>query len=181
MKITVKRVTNWNRVLNAARKTVGKKAIEIEPSDKFKNSILKAEHSPIRLLEYDIDFEEIPSYIVQHLVRHHEGCEKFVLSKRPDRGGGDPNKVTRLTPVNMSMTCNAQALINISRKRLCNRSSKGTRDAWNEVKNQIKYIDPFMSKYMVRECIYRGFCPEMECCGYVNTEEFNKKRKEYVN
>ena len=57
--ITVKRVTDWNRVLNAARMTVHKARIEKEPTDAFKKSILMAEHSPIRLLEYDIIVEDI--------------------------------------------------------------------------------------------------------------------------
>ena len=44
---------NWIRVVNAARRTVGKPPIDHEPSNTFKRKILLAEHSPIRLLEYD--------------------------------------------------------------------------------------------------------------------------------
>ena len=39
---------NWIRVVNAARRTWGKKPIDHEPSDKFKKKILLAEHTPIR-------------------------------------------------------------------------------------------------------------------------------------
>lgn len=181
MKVTVEKVTSWKRVLNAARETVGKNPLNKEPSDKWIDSILYAEHSPIRLVEYDIKFEGIPNFVATHLVRHHEGCEKFVQSNREDRGGNEPTAVNRLTPVNMSMTCNAQALINISRKRLCNCASKETRDVWKEVKNQVASIDSLMAKHMVRECVYRGFCPEMKSCGFTTNALFIEERNKYVS
>ena len=165
MKVTVKQVTPWSRALDAARMTVGKAPLRKEPSDEWKEKMLKAEHSPIRLVEYDIYLEDIPSFVATHLARHHEGCEKFVCSKRDDRGGGNPEEVNRLTPVNMLITCNAQALINISRKRLCCQAHAETRAVWRMVKRAIGDIDLIMAKYMVRECEYRnGLCPEINSC-----------------
>ena len=75
---------DWIRVVNAARRTWGKMPIDHEPSDKFKREILLAEHSPIRLLEYDFTIEDIRQCVTVHLVRHHEGCEKFVHTQRQD-------------------------------------------------------------------------------------------------
>ena len=46
-------VTSWSRALNAARRTVGKSALKKEPSDSWKAKMLLAEHSPIRLVEYE--------------------------------------------------------------------------------------------------------------------------------
>lgn len=57
---------NWRRVLNAARRTVGKKPLDKEPSDGFKREILLAEHSPIRLLEYDFTWEDIRQWVSVH-------------------------------------------------------------------------------------------------------------------
>lgn len=57
---------NWIRVVNAARRTWGKKPINHEPSDKFKRKILLAEHSPIRLLEYDFTIENIRQWVTVH-------------------------------------------------------------------------------------------------------------------
>ena len=57
---------DWKRVLNAARRTVGKKPIDKEPSDSFKKEILLAEHSPIRLLEYDFTIENIRQWVSVH-------------------------------------------------------------------------------------------------------------------
>jgi thymidylate synthase ThyX len=80
----------------------------------------------------------------------------------------------------MMMTCNAQALINISRKRLCTCASKETREVWKAVKEAIAEIDPIMAKHMVRECIYRGFCPEMVAyCGFFRTEKYIQDKLEY--
>lgn len=78
-------VTPWKRVLNAARRTIGKESLDREPSDSWKAKILLAEHSPIRLLEYEWTWKNIMQWVTTHLVRHHEGCEKFVHSQRGDR------------------------------------------------------------------------------------------------
>ena len=46
----LEKVTSWKRVLNAARRTIGKKPIDKEPSNSWKAKLLLAEHSPIILL-----------------------------------------------------------------------------------------------------------------------------------
>lgn len=175
---------DWNRVVNAARRTVGKSPITKEPSDNFKRKILLAEHSPIRLLEYDFTWEDIQQWVTTHLVRHHEGCEKFVHTQRTDRNeqlkGLKRDELPQGLLNDMDMTCNAQAFINISRKRLCSCASKETRDAWKLVIEYLKVIDPILAEKCVPECVYRGFCPEFDkCCGYCNTKEFNEKLKKY--
>jgi hypothetical protein len=76
---------------------------------------------------------------------------------------------------------NAQALIFISRRRLCTQASPETRVAWQEVKDEVEKADPIMASVMVRECVYRGFCPEFTCCGYVNTEAYQKEVAAYRN
>lgn len=173
---------DWIRVVNAARRTVGKKPIYYEPSDKFKKKILLAEHSPIRLLEYDFTWDDIRQWVTAHFVRHHEGCEKFVHTQREDRRdiGIPRDKLPQGSLNDMDMTCNAQSFINISRKRLCGCASPETRHAWTLVKEYMKEFDPMLASAMVPECIYRGFCPEFDkCCGYCNTEKYKKDLEEY--
>lgn len=176
---------NWIRVVNAARRTVGKKPINKEPSDTFKKKVLLAEHSPIRLLEYDFTWEDIRMWVSTHIVRHHEGCEKFVHTQRTDRNEAlkslNRDDLPQGLVNDMDMTCNAQAFINISRKRLCKGcASKETREAWELVIEYLKTIDPVLASKCVPECLYRGFCPEFDrCCGYCNTEKFKKDLKEY--
>lgn len=174
---------DWIRVVNAARRTIGKAPISHEPSDKFKKSILLAEHSPIRLLEYDFTWEDIRQWVTVHLVRHHEGCEKYVHTQRPDINEALKNLDRDSFPQgmlnDMDMTCNAQAFINISRKRLCGRASKETREAWKLVIEYLKEVDPVLASACVPECIYRGFCPEMKSCGYCKTKAYEKALEEY--
>lgn len=185
--IRMEKVTLWKRALNAARRTIGKKPLDKEPSNSWKAKMLLAEHSPIRLIEYEWTWSDIMQWVTTHLVRHHEGCEKFVHSQRGDRrtildeyNVSSRNELPQGATNDMDMTANAQALINISRKRLCNCASKETREAWKQVKEEVRKVDPVMADKMVPECIYRGFCPEfMSSCGYVNTEKFKQELKKY--
>lgn len=183
----MEQITLWKRVLNAARRTIGKNILNKEPSDAWKAKMLLAEHSPIRLLEFDWTWSDIKQWVTAHLVRHHEGCEKFVHTQRGDRRAlldeynvSSRDELPQGASNTMDMTANAQALINISRKRLCNCASKETREAWNQVKAAIAKIDPIMASKMVPECIYRGFCPEfMNPCGYSKTKKYKKDLEEY--
>ena len=183
----LEQVTSWKRVLNAARRTVGRAPLNKEPSDSWKAKMLLAEHSPIRLLEYDWTWGSIKQWVTAHLVRHHEGCEKFVHSQRGDRrkiledyGINTRDELPQGALNDMDMTANAQALINISRRRLCSCASKETREAWQQVKESIAKIDPIMASKMVPECLYRGFCPEfMNPCGYSKTDKYQQDLKKY--
>ena len=195
---------DWKRVLNAARRTWGKQPLDKEPSDKFKRKILLAEHSPIRLLEYDFTIEDIRQWVTVHLVRHHEGCEKFVHTQREDinqeiekmtkmvinllyeaellRDGWKPRDYMFQGDGNdMDMTCNAQSFMNISKKRLCyGCASTETRQAWELVIEMLKEVDPILAEKCVPDCVYRGFCPETDrCCGYVGTTAYQKRLEEY--
>ena len=82
----------------------------------------------------------------------------------------------------MDMTANAQAIINISRKRLCSCASVETREAWKQVLEAIKEVDPILVDKCVPECIYRGFCPEfMKPCGYSKTAKYKEDLEKYRN
>ena len=185
----IEQATSWKRVLNAARRTIGKQPLDKEPTDSWKAKMLLAEHSPIRLLEYDWSWSDIMQWVTTHLVRHHEGCEKFVHTQRGDRrtlleeyNVSSRDELPQGATNDMDMTANAQALINISRKRLCSCASKETREAWQQVKAAIAEVDPVMASKMVPECIYRGFCPEfMNPCGYSKTEKYKKDLEIYRN
>ena len=48
-----------------------------------------------------------------------------------------------------------------------------------KVKDEVAKTEPELASCMVRECVYRGFCPEMFPCGYSKTEQFKKELKEY--
>lgn len=179
------RLTNvkgtWEEVANRARTTVNKEELGKEPSDKFKRGILMAEHSPIRGLIYCFKIEDLKSWIATHFVRHHVGVEKWVSTQRSDRTGVPRDELPQGAEVTMEIEANAQALINMSRKRLCNQASPETREVMEEMKKEVSKRDEFMSRVMVKECVYRnGICGEINSCGYNKTEKFKEELREYT-
>lgn len=202
MKVTVTQDTTWNRALNAARKTVGLKPLKKEPSDEWKKMALMAEHSPIKLVEYTISFTDLKQWVGVHLLRHQyvlpfihsqrvdrrnlDDCVEKVMAIISDDVKNDPsfNKRDYLfqgEPNDQDFVVNAQTLINISRKRLCKTASKETQEAWKAVQGAIREFDPVMASFMVANCVYRGFCPERESCGFWKSKTFNQQLNEYRN
>lgn len=180
MKVELKNVKgDWKEVLTRARTTVGKEELGKEPSDNFKKRILMAEHSPIRGLIYCFKITNLKSWVATHFVRHHVGVEKWVRTQRSDRTGVNRDDLPQGAEVEMEIEANAQALINMSRKRLCNQASPETREVMQEMKKEVSKRDEFLARVMVKECVYRGFCPEMKSCNYDKTEEFEKELKDY--
>ena len=182
MDVKVINETGWKRAMNAARRTVGKEPLDKEPSESFKLMSLFAEHSQIKLVEYLISFKALRRWVGVHILRH-----PFVLpcihSQREDRRELDipRDELPQGSLNDQDFVMNAQTLINVSRKRLCSCASKETREAWKAVKNEIAKTEPNMAAVMVPNCIYRGFCPERESCGYWKTEKFKKELNEYRN
>ena len=131
MKIEITKVTSWTDVLNAARFTQRKSPHSGEPSVTWKKKIIKAEHSPLRCLMFNIDFYDIPNYVSVHLVRHIH-AQPFVSTSRPDIDGKQVprEEQKKIDPVNMRLFLNAQEIINISKVRLCNKAEKETQKVW---------------------------------------------------
>lgn len=182
MKIEITKVTSWTDVLNAARFTQRKDPKSGEPSIKWKKKIIKAEHSPLRCLMFNIDFYDIPYYVSVHLVRHVH-AQPFVSTSRPDIDGNQlPREEQKKSDlVNMRLFLNAQEIIHISRVRLCGKAEFTTRNAWREVINELRKTEPELANACVPTCFYRGFCPEIKSCGLANSDLFSIKVKDYRN
>lgn len=182
--IRVIKATTWERVKWAALHTVGlrPKKDSIIP-DTWKKRMLLCEHSPIRDLEFDVEIESIKQWVTVHIVRHWLGFIPFVHTQREERRKLDSSRdeLPQGSLNDMAFSANAQALINISRRRLCSQAAVDTRIAWNNVKDAIRNEDKVMASVMVPECVYRGFCPEDKCCGYVTTEAYKKRLQDYRN
>lgn len=180
MKIEITRVTNWQRVVDAARFTQGKEPLGHEPSDEFKKQMILSEHSPLRELEFDIKMYGIPYWVSNHFVRHVH-AQPFVSTSRPDITG---SKVSRHDMrqdelVNLQLSLNAQEIINISKLRLCNKASKETREIWYKVLDELACIEPLLASACVPQCEYRGFCPEPKTCGWSNSSSYGMLRRAY--
>ena len=182
MKIQITKVTSWTDVLNAARFTQRKEPLNKEPSEKFKKQIIRAEHSPLRCLMFNIDFYDIPYYVSVHLVRHVH-AQPFVSTSRPDIDGNQKprEEQKKMDPVNMRLFLNAQEIINISKVRLCNKAEAQTKIAWNYVIQELRKVEPILAEACVPSCIYRGLCPEMKSCKYNNSIAFRKDYNRYIN
>lgn len=173
----------WPKVKRAARTTINREGEGAYPADDWKKTILLAEHSPIRKIKFSWRWSGLKTWVSVHFVRHWLGILHWVGTQRTDRTGVNRDESPQNTPVFHECEANAQALINISRRRLCAQASPETRAAWCEVKNEVAKVDPVLASVMVPECIYRGFCPEWEktCCGYVHTDAYKTALAAYRN
>lgn len=171
---------DWNEVLNACRTTVGKDEIDKQPSATWRKKLLLAEHSPIRKLQITVKCYNVKSWVATHFVRHHIGIEKYISTQRTDRTGVNRDELPQGALVTMELDLNAQAIINISRKRLCMQASPETRQLWKLILEKVKEEIPELYEVCVPECLYRGFCPEMKSCGYFGTNDYLAKQTEYL-
>lgn len=183
MKVEVIKVTSWKDVLNAARFTQRKEPLDKEPSDVFKRNIIRAEHSPLRCLMFNIDLYDIPYYAAMHFRTHKLVHVPFVSTSRPDIDGNQKprNEQKKDEPVNMRLFLDAQEIIAISKVRLCTKAEAKTRGIWQQVINELYKQEPLLAIACVPSCIYRNMCPELSCCGYAGSDAYLLAREEYCN
>lgn len=165
MEVKAKHMTDWSVAYKVALATEGKTPAK-EPSPEWIERMLQAEHSPIRAKWYLLEFTDVPQYVFAHLTRHKHGVEWFIHSQRDDRRDNPVPRAQMPQGALNDGVCiiNAQALINISRVRLCNLASEETQQLWRNVKTAVYQIDREMSFAMKPNCQYRGTCPEMRPC-----------------
>ena len=169
---------NWMDVKDSTMNTVGK-TTGAYPSSEWKRKLLLSEHSPIRRIKFYWRWKGIKYFVSMHFTRHKIGVEHWISTQRSDRTGINRDSLPQDTEVNHCVEANAQALINISRKRLCYCASPETREVWQEVKDKVAEVEPELASCMVKDCVYRGFCGEMFSCGYSKTKAFEEELKIY--
>lgn len=170
----------WRDIADAARTTIGMRAGTGDPPSSWKRKMLIAEHSPIRQLIFKWKWVDIPYWISVHFVRHKIGIEHWVRTQRTGRTGVDRNTLPQGNLIQHECEANAQAIINISRKRLCARAHPETRDAWIKFLREIvAYSEPELYSVCVPECVYRGWCPEYKTCNYFNSSAFLDELSKY--
>jgi hypothetical protein len=90
-----------------------------------------------------------------------------------------PARFDRYAPTSVMMLLNAEAIVNISYKRLCATASSETREIWQHVLSLIEEHDPNLVKQCVKPCVATGICREKPGCGFIRTELFRKLRDNY--
>ena len=169
----------WNEINDSCRVTVNKESNDKEPSSIWKRKLLLSEHSPIRQLIIKWKWSSLYSWVSVHFVRHKFGIEHWVRTQRTDRTGVDRGTLSQNTFIEHECEANAQAIITISRKRLCNKASAETREAWTEMLNKLKEKEPELVSVCVADCIYRGHCYEIASCQYHKTKDFQNELLKY--
>jgi hypothetical protein len=173
----------WREVADAARTTINLKPGQKEPPSDWKRRMLLSEHSPIRLLQVRWKWSGLKFWISTHFVRHHVGIEHWVSTQRTDlpdaKTDNDRDTFPQGALVNHECLASSQALITLSRKRLCTHAGAQTRAAWQALLDALQPQEPELVSVCVRECVYRGFCPERKPCGYSRTPEFARQLAAY--
>lgn len=154
----------WFEVKERALVTVGKHAVK-PPTEEWKKKILRARHSPIRHLEFSFYLENIPSWVSVHLARHVH-AQPYIKSQRNDRQDKyDRNAARQDTPVCMIYDVNAEELMTIANKRLCNLASAETRELVQMMCDCVIAFCPEFKDFLVPSCQYNKVCHEMYPCG----------------
>ena len=155
---------DWLFCKQCALNTIGKTSTQL-PSEEWKKKILKAEHSPIRTLWFAFKIE-MEYWVSVHFVRHGLGVEHFVQSQRDDRANNDIPRAEKPQGelVNHIMYVNAQELMFMARRRLCNQASKETRYVMSLIKEQVVESNPEFKELLVPMCLYQGICSEFHPC-----------------
>ena len=172
MRVVIEKLTDWDLVKRAALQTRNLK-MKNPPTKEWIMKMLRAEHSPLRCLHFYITFYDVPYFVHVHLVRHFMGLTPFVSTSRSERRQTDL--------VNFSLDINAQAILNISYKRLCNKASFETQTLVQLLKEEMGKVDPYLAKMMVPACIHQGQCPEMASCGFYKTTYYHRWLELYHN
>lgn len=161
---------DWIAVKQRALVTVGLTA-KTAPSEEWKHKILEARHSPIRRLHFSFLLKDIPSWVSVHLVRHIH-AQPYVRSQRNDRQSSyDRTKAPQDAPVDMIWDVNAEELMVIANKRLCQQASAETREVVRACCDLVLQEHPEFNGLLVPLCVYcGGVCHEMNPCGR-RTEE----------
>lgn len=168
MKIAMRVCPNggdWRFVESIARATMGLPEKNAPPTESWKRRILAARHSPIRELRFGFLLVDIPYWVSVHLCRHVH-AQPYVASQRNERQDKyDRNAARQDTPVTMYWSMNAEELMIVANKRLCEKASPETREVVEEICRQVVERCPEFSGVLVPMCVYHGgVCHEMQPC-----------------
>lgn len=155
---------DWMLAKSCTLVTVGKES-QKPPTEEFKRKILRARHSPIRVLNFCFYLTDVPYWVSVHLCRHIH-AQPFVRTQRNDRQSEyDRTKAPQDAPVDMMWHMNAEELITIANKRLCNLASKETRELVKMIFAEVIKVCPEFDNELVPMCTRNGgICHEMFPC-----------------
>lgn len=88
-------------------------------------------------------------------------------------------KYDRYAPTSLMGDVNAEAILNMSAKRLCAQASAETREIWEQVLHEVAKVDPALVLFCVKPCVAHGICKESKPCGFMKSDLYRKLRNVY--
>ena len=154
---------DWVECKRRALVTIGKQLVK-PPDANWKHRILEARHSPIRYLRYNF-YIECPYWVSVHLARHVH-AQSYIRSQRNDRQHDyDRNAAPQDSPVCMIYDVNAEELMVIANKRLCNQAASETRELVRQMCDAAERATPELHGLLAPMCDYHGgVCHEIFPC-----------------
>lgn len=126
------------------------------------------------------DFREMCSLEIDHLDHAWNHGDWDAVNEVQDVLRTFPDRFDRYAPTSLMGDMNAEAIINMSRKRLCAKASTETREIWEQVIVELSKVDPDLALFCVKPCVFSGgICREHKCCGFNKTDLFQKQLNEY--
>lgn len=160
----------WMCVRRRALITQGLEHIVNAPWDAWKHDLLEARHSPIRRLWFSFRIH-CPYWVSVHLCRHVH-AQPYVQSQRNDRQDRyDRNTAPQDQPVVMIWDLNAEELMTVANKRLCNKAQPETREVVQKMCDLVLNYFPEFTGLLVPACQYNGVCHEIKPCGAMDTRK----------
>lgn len=174
---------DWLAVKQRAYMTIGKETEKV-PDAKWKGRILGSRETPIRRLRFSFTLKGIPSYVSTHLCRHaiaqpyvrrtvvgkellyidNTDMETDLSAMNSPEMAIDRSRVSQMTPVNMIWDMNAETLMHIMNRRLCNNADEVTRKVVEMMKELVIESNPEFEPHLVPMCEYLGRCTAMHSC-----------------
>lgn len=143
---------DWAFAKQCALVTIGKE-MKTAPDMEWKHAILRAQHSPIRTLQFAFYLEGVPYWVSTHLARHVH-AQPFIRSQRNDRKDEyDRNAARQDAPVNMIWYMNAEELMTIMEKRLCHLAAKETRKVAKKIRELVIEQCPEFVDLLAPPCV----------------------------
>ncbi len=175
---------DWDRAKLFALGTEGKD-VKTPATLKWKQDMLRCQHSPIRTLMFSIQLIGVPYWVSVHLTRHKYGVEHYVTSQRNDRQSQyDRNTAPQNALVNHILDIDAPELIQLSHVRLCSKAAKETKEVMLAIVDEVVKVCPEFKPFLIPQCEYLGGCPEIRGCGMYkenHPELFAEKKHLSVN
>ncbi len=157
---------DWERCKDLAMRTIGKRWTGNKVTEEWKHKMLECRHSPIRTLMFTIEMV-VPYFVSVHFVRHKIGVEHYVKSQRNDRQSEyDRELAPQNAMVCHTMDINAESLMIMSNRRLCNMADPTTHYVMYLICKAVEGCSPEFNGHLVPQCEKLLHCPEFKPCGY---------------